>query len=396
MGLAAVRAAQSVNYVGAGTVEFLLDQDGSFYFLEMNTRLQVEHPVTELVTGLDLVAMQLDVAAGKPLALSQEEVRQYGHAIEVRLYAEDPQANFAPRTGTIAVWDPASGDGVRVDHGLHNGSVITPFYDPMVAKIIAWGADREEARLRLRQAVGATVVFGVTTNRDFLAEVLATDEFIRGAATTGFIERNFPEALAPAAPSTAVLALAAALLADGGGGGWSSSGWLRHRIDLQHETQITPTSLAREAGGWNVRLEHEAFHLHILDRSADRVRFRLQNGPARTARFLRQDASLFLDLDGAIWRLEDATHRATLKTAAASDGIMRMTMSGLISTIHVTNGETVQRGQLVAILEAMKVEHRLLAPVDGVVATVLIPPGTQVAARDVLLTIRPTPEAAAA
>lgn len=395
MGLAAVRAAQSVNYVGAGTVEFLLDRDGAFYFLEMNTRLQVEHPVTEMVTGLDLVALQLDVAAGKKLPLTQDEVTQRGHAIEVRLYAEDPQAGFAPCTGTIDVWEPASGDGVRVDHGLHHGSVITPFYDPMVAKIIAWGADREEARLRLRAAVTGTVVLGVTTNRSFLAEVLDADEFIQGDATTGFIARHFPgDQTIETSPPAETLALAAALLADGGGAGWSSSGWLRHRIDLQHGAQVTATFLARQADGWSVHLNGAAHLLHILGNGAGCVRFRLDDGPARHARVLRQGATVHLDLGGVIWRFEDATHRPPAKAAGSSDGVMRTAMSGMLAAVHVAKGDTVRRGQLVAILEAMKVEHRMLAPIDGVVTTLLVPPGTQVAARDVLLTIEPTAELA--
>jgi len=391
MGLAAVRAAQSVDYVGAGTVEFLLDSNGAFYFLEMNTRLQVEHPVTELVTGLDLVALQLDVAAGKKLPLTQSDVTQRGHAIEVRLYAEDPQAGFAPCTGTIEVWEPASGEGVRVDHGLHDGSVITPFYDPMIAKVIAWGVDREEARLRLRAAVRATVVLGVTTNRSFLADVLDADEFIRGDATTGFIARNFPgdQPTGAAAPDEA-LALASALLADGGGRGWSSSGWLRHRIDVQHDTQVTITSLARQDDAWNVRLNGASHLLHILGNSAGRLRFRLDDGPVRHARVLRQGATVHLDVDGMIWRFEDATHRPPAKAAGSSDGVMRSAMSGMLAAVHVVKGDTVQRGQLVAILEAMKVEHRMLAPLDGVVANILVAAGTQVAARDVLLMIEPT------
>ena len=389
MGLAAVRAAQSVSYVGAGTVEFLLDRDGSFYFLEMNTRLQVEHPVTELVTGLDLVALQLDVAAGKKLPLTQADVTQTGHAIEVRLYAEDPQADFAPRTGTIAVWDPAEGDGVRIDHGLHPGSVVTPFYDPMVAKVIAWGADREEARMRLLAALAGTAVLGVTTNRGFLAEVLGTDEFIRGDATTGFIARHFAGDAVHAAPPAAALALAAVLLAEGAGKGWSSSGWLRHRIDFQHGTDVTVVSLARQADGWSVTSPGATHLLHLLGKTADRVRFRLDGGPAVAARFLRQGAAVHLDLDGAIWSFEDATHRPPVKEAASSDGVMRAAMSGMLAAVHVTVGEAVSRGQLVAIVEAMKVEHRLLSPVDGVVSTLQAAAGSQVAARDVLLTIQP-------
>jgi geranyl-CoA carboxylase alpha subunit len=173
MGEAAVKAAASVNYVGAGTVEFLLDQSGEFFFLEMNTRLQVEHPVTELITGQDLVAWQIRVAEGQPLPLKQDEIRLTGHAMEVRLYAEDAAHNFLPQTGTALRWEPALRDGIRIDHGLVEGQVVSPFYDPMLAKVIAYGATREEARRKLVRAVEDCVLLGVNGNQRFLANLLS-------------------------------------------------------------------------------------------------------------------------------------------------------------------------------------------------------------------------------
>ena len=190
MGAAAVEAARSIGYVGAGTVEFLLDENGEFYFLEMNTRLQVEHPVTEAVTGLDLVALQISVAQSERLPLGQEDLVLDGHAIEVRLYAEDPEKDFMPGTGRIALWHPPQGEGIRVDDGIATGLEISPYYDAMVAKIIAWGASRESARLRLLRALNETAVFGISTNRDFLIRVLRNETFVEGAATTAFIEDN--------------------------------------------------------------------------------------------------------------------------------------------------------------------------------------------------------------
>ncbi|MCG8443265.1 MAG: ATP-grasp domain-containing protein, partial [Caulobacterales bacterium] len=187
MGEAAVDAARAVDYRGAGTVEFLLDRECGFHFLEMNTRLQVEHPVTEAVTGLDLVALQIAVARGEPLGLSQDDVALAGHAIEVRLYAEDPDADFLPSTGPILLWRPPSGAGVRVDAGVETGGEISPFYDPMVAKIIASGPTREDARKRLVRALEGAALFGPKTNRDFLLDALRQDAFVKGEATTAFI-----------------------------------------------------------------------------------------------------------------------------------------------------------------------------------------------------------------
>ncbi|MEN3566761.1 geranyl-CoA carboxylase subunit apha, partial [Pseudomonas aeruginosa] len=218
MGEAAVKAAASVNYVGAGTVEFLLGEDGRFYFLEMNTRLQVEHPVTELVTGQDLVAWQIRIAEGHPLPLRQEQVELRGHAIEVRLYAEDAGRGFLPQTGTVLRWDPELLPGVRIDHGLVEGQAVTPFYDPMLAKLIAYGASREEARRKLIRALERCVLLGVDGNQRFLANLLAHPDFAAGEATTAFIGERFAEdpSLQPRQPGAEELALAAALLYQAG------------------------------------------------------------------------------------------------------------------------------------------------------------------------------------
>ncbi|HEY7775326.1 MAG TPA: acetyl-CoA carboxylase biotin carboxylase subunit, partial [Kineobactrum sp.] len=211
MGEAAVNAARSIDYRGAGTVEFLLDVDRQFYFLEMNTRLQVEHPVTEMVTGLDLVALQLQVAQGYALPLSQADVALNGHAIEVRLYAEDAVNDFLPASGTVHRWCPPHGEGIRVDHGLAEGQEVSPFYDPMIAKIVAWGEDRATACRRLQRALQTTVLFGPASNRQFLLEVVENESFQAGTATTAFISQEFPQGVQPRIPQLAQVCCAAML-----------------------------------------------------------------------------------------------------------------------------------------------------------------------------------------
>ena len=266
MGEAAVRAARACGYEGAGTVEFLVGQDRTFYFLEMNTRLQVEHPVTEQITGQDLVAWQLAVAEGRPLPLTQAEIPLHGHAIEARLYAEDPARAFQPQTGTLLRFDAATGEGVRVDTGVRTGDRISPHYDPMLAKIVAWGSDRDQARRRLIRALEDTVVFGVTTNRHFLSRVIDHDLFGQGNATTAFLEQTFATSpcLSPQPPALAELAIAAAILGTDGGAGWSNAG-----------TGVIPLTLA---SGDTVH------HLRLCRHGLLRRRIQCQHGVATTAR----------------------------------------------------------------------------------------------------------------
>ena len=246
MGEAAVKAAKSCNYCGLGTVEFLLDADGSFYFLEMNTRLQVEHPVTEMVLGLDLVDWQLKIAAGEKLALRQEEVSFRGHAIEARLYAEDPAKGFMPQTGRVLFWKRAEGAGVRTDDGMRSGLEVSPHYDPMLAKVVAHGASREEARRRLLRALQETRLLGVQTNKNFLIHLLSDERFAAGDVSTNFIDAETLErASAQARPQSADVALAALLFqhdeenkAHGELGRWSNSTDLvkRQILELGEET----------------------------------------------------------------------------------------------------------------------------------------------------------------
>ena len=361
MGAAAVAAARTIGYRGAGTVEFLLGANGAFYFLEMNTRLQVEHPVTEAITGLDLVEWQLRVARGERLPLRQEQVTFAGHAIEVRLYAEDAYAGFLPQTGRIDVWRPATGPGVRIDHGMKDGLAISPYYDPMIAKVIAHGATREEARGRLALALAETVVLGPTTNRHFLIRLLEHPDFAAGEATTSFlVKHQFPAPEIGDAHWTA----AAHLL-------WLSSAQ-KYPASMRgwRNSNPEPTPIRLAAGG-KERL------MQVREAEAPHVPFHIDGN------------EILVDLDALTVRFTDKTYAAPETAAAGSDGKRRAPMDGRIVSIKVAPGETVSRGQTLIVLEAMKIQHQLKAALDAKVEGISVQEGQQVSNRTVLVTMEP-------
>ena len=390
MGEAAVRAAAAINYVGAGTVEFLLGGDGEFYFLEMNTRLQVEHPVTECVTGIDLVDLQIDVAAGLPLPFVQDDIKLSGHAIEVRLYAEDPRNQFLPQTGVAAIWQPFAGEGVRVDHGLVPGQVISSFYDPMIAKIIASGANRAEALRRLVRAVRGTHLLGVATNREFLLDALTTDEFASGSATTAFIGKHYGDGFQASEADPAAISLAAILVADKAGTGWASNAVQAHPITLASEGQSTTLRVARSESHWSVEAGGNCVSLAIIDRRDGFVRFEL-DGLMRRAAYLLDADGIEIDLDGRVYQFEDTTYQAPSKSSAGGDGVLRAPMTGTISAVRVAPDQIVARGDVLAVLEAMKMEQQIIAPIPGSVRTIAVAAGQQVKARDILFVIEAEP-----
>jgi geranyl-CoA carboxylase alpha subunit len=409
MGEAAVAAARAIDYVGAGTVEFLLDRSGKFYFLEMNTRLQVEHPVTEAVTGLDLVAWQLRVAAGEKLPLEQHQVQRNGHAIEARLYAEDPHSNFLPQSGTLIVWRPASGQGVRIDHGLTSGAGASPFYDPMLAKVIGHGATREEARRRLIAALEDTVALGLVTNRSFLIAVLRHPAFAAGEAATDFIDRYFAagsDAMRGAEPDNRTLALAAVLLFEARSRAtanvsavarnWSSTGaatWpLRLTLGNAHHAV---SIIAVSSDDYAVALGREVIEVSIAERGDGLVRFTVL-GLQQTARFAAGAGTLRLDVGGNVFVLRETT----LETggSARRDGSSRLVapMNGAIVSVLAKPGDPVAKGQRVVVLEAMKMQHEISAERDGIIDKILVKPGDQVATRQLLVELKPEENAVAA
>jgi geranyl-CoA carboxylase alpha subunit len=394
MGETAVAAAKAVGYVGAGTVEFLLAPDGKFYFLEMNTRLQVEHPVTEMITGLDLVEWQLRVAAGETLPLRQDHVTLAGHAIEVRLYAEDAHGDFLPQAGTVLAWEPPAGPGLRIDHGIAPGLAVSPYYDPLLAKIIAHGATREAARRRLVAALQDLVLLGIESNRRFLIDCLSHPAFAAGEVSTAFIERHFPASTRRKPPPDArAVALAAALI---GGEArealshWHSSGQASSPLLLRSgEAKIAVDLTEDGSGNCRVAWGGATHALEILAVDGHAVRF-LVDGLVETAHFAREEeGALHLALDGVAHRFEDVLLAARDGAGAAAVGAALAPMTGTIAAVRVKAGDAVRKGQCLVVLEAMKMEHEILAPRAGTVAAVLVAPGEQVMTRKLLVELAP-------
>ena len=392
MGAVAVAAVKSIGYEGAGTLEFLLDQRGEFYFMEMNTRLQVEHPVTEAITGLDLVELQLRIAAGEPLGLKQEDVKFSGHAIEVRLCSEDAGHDFMPQSGRMALWQMP--DGVRVEHALQSGSEIPPFYDSMIAKIISHGTDRAEARGRLICGLEQTAAFGVTTNQGFLISCLRHPGFARGEATTAFIGNHRDELLAPRANDKAEAAVAALLLyvTNPHAPSWrrgrslAATFPLTTRIDLGrgvHEVDI----VRERDGGYVAGIEGGEQRFEVDELGRDTIRFRT-DGLMESARFLRDGDRLHILHRGATIAVRDLTLAAPeFAAAAGGDGKVRAAMNGRVVAVLVKPGELVTLGQPVMTLEAMKMEHVHTAGVAGTVSAIDVSEGEQVTTGKIVVEI---------
>jgi geranyl-CoA carboxylase alpha subunit len=392
MGTIAVNAIKSIGYEGAGTLEFLLDRSGQFYFMEMNTRLQVEHPVTEAITGLDLVELQLRVASGEPLGLRQEDITFSGHAIEVRLCSEDAAHDFMPQSGRMALWKMP--DGLRVEHALRSGSEIPPFYDSMIAKLVSHGATRDEARRKLVHGLEQTAAFGVTTNQAFLAACLRHPEFASGEATTAFIGRHRDELLARREDAASEVMLVALLLyvTDPyappwrGGRSLAATFPIPVRVELDHG--VYDLEVARERDGGYVASRDGAGHRFEIDElGSDTVRFRA-GGLAESARFFRDRDRLYLLHRGITISVRDLTLAAPATVSSAgSDGKVRATMNGRVVALLVKPGERVEAGQPVMTLEAMKMEHVHAAPIAGVISTIDVAEGEQVTTGKIVLEI---------
>jgi geranyl-CoA carboxylase alpha subunit len=407
MGAAAIAAARSIGYRGAGTVEFMLDQQGEFYFLEMNTRLQVEHPVTEMITGLDLVALQIRVAEGKTLGISQEEVMFSGHAIEVRLYAEDPARDFLPVSGRIALWQPAGRTGVRIDAGIETGLDISPFYDPLVAKIIAWGESREIALKRLVGALKETRLFGVTTNKGFLVDILSRDRFQRGEATTAFIAEEFEDSitshnsisLTDAAIASVLLFVTQRDQAQNDSLGcadellnWTScaakSVHYRYRDgDIVLDLTLTPES----AHEYTINICGEVMEIVLASSGIQTTRqsaVLIVNGRRQSVGFLIDgQGSIYLAREQSTVSLLNEFSQAGSQREQGGDGWVMAPMHGVLIEVLVEPGQRVSKEATLVVMEAMKMQMELKSEVDGEVTEISVAAGNQVAAGDVLIEI---------
>src|SRR4051812_10520693 len=405
MGRAAVEAARAVGYTGAGTVEFIVDAHSprDFFFLEMNTRLQVEHPVTECITGLDLVELQLRVAAGEPLRIAQSDVSLDGHAIEARVYAEDPARGFLPQTGTVVGLVEPGGTGVRVDSSLAVGSVVGTDYDPMLAKVIAWAPDRETARARLVRALGDTAVLGVTTNTTFLRDLLADPDVVAGRLDTGLIERR-GDALTRSEPPPphvyAAAALALQLESEPTGpvvdpwevpSGWrlGEPAWTRLRLQAAggEPVEVRVRGLAAAA---EVRVGDGDPLPASATRDGDTLSVTV--GPVST-RFtvVHSGGTVWLAVDGHVAALREHERLASAAETAASDGAVTAPMPGTVTLVQVSLGDHVEAGTPLLVVEAMKMEHVLTAPVAGTVTELPVTAGRPVRLDERVAVVTPPP-----
>jgi geranyl-CoA carboxylase alpha subunit len=386
MGAAAVALARAVGYEGAGTIEFLLDGSGKFYFMEMNTRLQVEHPVTEAITGADLVEWQIRVARGEQFTRQQSDIRFHGYAIEARLCAEDPARDFLPQAGRIALWQAAR--GARTDHALEPGAEVSPFYDSMIAKVIAHGATRDEACEKLARALDETVVLGLPTNKAFLAAVLRDPEFTAHGATTDFLVRRFPRIEAQKADA-ATLAIAAALIAAGAGyGEWNSwsSNPARTMLARFGDTDV---ALRHESGAYRASTGGVDVALRIVSLDAPHARVEL-DGIEETVTFALDGDTIHLARAGASHSLANTVHAPSAKHAAGpSDGRLVAPMNGRVVAVNAQAGDTIEGGRALVVLEAMKMEHALSVPAAARVKAVHVAAGAQVKPGQLLAELEP-------
>jgi geranyl-CoA carboxylase alpha subunit len=390
LGASALAVVRVVRYEGAGTVEMLLDREGRHWFMEMNTRLQVEHPVTEALTGLDLVEWQLRVAMGERLPLAQHEVRFDGHAIEARLCAEEPAHGHRPQAGRLVAWRPPP--GVRVEHALEDGLEIAPWYDSMIAKLVAHGPDRGSARRTLAAALDALVAFGPPTNRAFLARCLRDPVFAAGDATTAFVDERGSALAAPPHADVRGRLLALAALARLQPARGSAAHPIAHRMPVSLRLAVDGETHPLDARRIDARCIAIGAPggdrlLHLVDAAPGELRWSGDDGVVSTAYVARDGGTLWVQDAGVELRAEDRTHRPARRGATSADGAVRASMAGRVVAVLAKPGERVCAGAPLVTLEAMKMEHVHAAPRAGTVQSLSVAPGEQVALGRVLAVV---------
>ena len=408
MGEAAVCAAKAVDYTNAGTIEFLVDDQLNYYFLEMNTRIQVEHPVTEMVTGYDLIALQFLVAQGAKLPMKQSDIAITGHAIEARIYAEDPNNDFLPNAGKIDFWDPPRFDGVRIDDGVVTGQTLSTFYDPMIAKFVGFGENRESARQKLIQGLTKTALFGIKNNKQFLIECLRKPSFISGDFRTDFISKEFQDQDKKVEPKKLLdIAIVACiqiirdtqnlysqtlcvseLLCN-----WTNAGCLRYRKLYMVGDDHFDLTLSPDANKTNTfdvlnlsTSEKLSLTVEILDDSRARCLF--ERNIIEVAFFELNVKQIYCEINGVSRLYEDMINNHQGGKRIASSGTVVSPMHGSLLEVNVNIGENVVEGQLLAVLEAMKMHYEIRAEISGQVEAVFSQKGDQISADDVLLEIK--------
>ena len=419
-GKTAIEIAKSIHYVGVGTVEFLLDEDKNFYFMEMNTRLQVEHTVTEMVTGIDLVEKQFEIAKGLPLELEQDLTLFRGHSIEVRLYAEDPDNDFSPQTGKVVLWKEAEGEGIRIDNGLFSGIHITPFYDPMIAKIISWGKNREQARLILIKALLETNLFGIKTNKEFLLNILQNRKFIEGEITTSFLnnfEKNHREFSEEEQFKIACIGacleyefkresfLKQSLMVSDELRNWTSSKslpfFVHYKIGEKNwYLSILPKPFENDSyevfdnsDGFissDSKDQYKMVKVKIINKDDSIARVEVNNSVSLVPfHFSNGEKSpiLYFNFEGKDLDFLNLWTKLDSITEKEDDGIILSPMHGILSEILVSPGDIVKKGQIVAIVEAMKMQNELRSKVNGKIKGLYQVKGKQVSLDEKLMDI---------
>ena len=396
---AAIKAAQSINYANAGTVEFLLGADGEWFFLEMNTRLQVEHPVTELITGLDLVEWQIVVAEGAPLPLSQEQIQFSGHAIEARVYAEDAQADFRPATGPVSVWQAP--DHVRVDTGIRSGDQISVFYDPMVAKISAWAAERQGAARKLAYALEQTTLLGCTTNLDFLARLVRQQPFLEAKLSTAYLAEYGAEL--HRSPSTSEIAeglLVATLIrwsqAQAGADYWRNNAFQAEQFGFNiHDTQklveLQPPGHDQPLYRVTTQLDETNFEWEIKAYTLNDYTIQISSNERQwSARWANIGESWWIDLGATTVVVQERSRLPLPRRTADEGGSLRAPLPGVVLNVLVEVGQPVAAGSPLLTLEAMKMEHTIRTHAAGTVSALFCAAGDHVDADMVLIAIEET------